>query len=472
MTVVTRFAPSPTGFLHIGGARTALFNYLFAKHHGGKYLLRVEDTDKKRSTETAKKAILDGLDWLGLLPDGNCPIVYQSQQAERHVQIAKQLVDSGHAYYCYCTPEELLEMRQTAKQQGRPTAYDRRWRNDQETGGERPQIPTNIDPVIRIKMPITGETVINDLVQGTVTISNEQLDDFVILRSDGTPTYMLSVVVDDHHMGITHIIRGDDHLTNAFRQYHLYQACGWNIPEFAHIPLIHGPDGAKLSKRHGALGVDAYRDELGYLPQAVNNYLLRLGWSHGDKEIISPEQAIQWFDLSGVGKSPSRFDFDKLNNLNAHYLKSTSDQDLVALIEPQVGTLSPHIRERLVRGMKLLKQRVKTLPELVQSCQFYIHPVSYPLQGKASKMMNAESPALCADIAQHLSEVSLWDAKTIGQALKSFAESKGVGFGKIGQPTRAAVSGTPQSPDLAEMLAVFGKDETIARLRAVPKKPV
>lgn len=465
--VVTRFAPSPTGFLHIGGARTALFNYLFAKRHGGTYKLRIEDTDTKRSTQQATDAILDGLGWLGLLPDDNHPTVYQSQNANRHAEIAHKLLESGHAYKCYCTPDELDEMRKIAREQGRPTAYNRRWRDRPDS-----EAPTDVPPVIRIKMPTNGQTTLNDLVQGTVTTPNEQLDDFIILRADGTPTYMLSVVVDDHDMDVTHVIRGDDHLTNAFRQYHLYQACGWDVPEFAHIPLIHGPDGAKLSKRHGALGVDVYRDELGYLPTAINNYLLRLGWSHGDDEIISHQQAQQWFDLSGVGKSPSRFDYEKLDSLNAHYMTQTDNAELVALITPQLPPLTPELNDRLIRGMDGLKPRVKTLCQLVDSCQFYIQPVSYPLTEKSAKMMNADSPALCADIAKHLATLSQWNAETIGNALKSYAESQGVGFGKIGQPVRGAVSGTPQSPDLAEMLAVFGRDETLNRLKSVPQNPV
>ena len=468
MTVVTRFAPSPTGFLHIGGARTALFNYLFAKHHGGTYLLRVEDTDKKRSTSDAKDAIIDGLGWLGLLPDDNNPIVYQSENIDRHAQVAHDLVEQGHAYYCYCSPEELEQMRNHAKEQGHPTAYDRRWRDRDPADA-----PTDIKPVIRIKMPTDGETVIDDLVQGTVTMPNEQLDDFVILRADGTPTYMLSVVVDDHDMNITHIIRGDDHLTNAFRQYHLYRACHWDVPAFAHIPLIYGPDGAKLSKRHGALGVDAYRDDMGYLSDAICNYLLRLGWSHGDDEIISRDQAIGWFDLDGVGKSPSRFDFDKLANINAHYLKNCDNPMLLSLLLEKLDTTpNDTVKDRLLRGMDGMKDRVKTITELVDYCQFYIDDVQYPLTGKAVKMMNADSGALCGEIADYLDTISTWDEATIENALKQFAEQKELGFGKIGQPTRAAVSGTPKSPDLAQMLWAFGKEEVLKRLRAVPANPV
>ena len=472
MTVVTRFAPSPTGFLHIGGARTALFNYLFAKHHGGKYLLRVEDTDKKRSTDDAKDAIIDGLGWLGLLPDDDNPIVYQSQNAQRHAQIAHDLVASGHAYYCYCSPEDLEQMRSEAKIQGRATSYDRRWRDRDPS-----QAPTDVKPVIRIKMPTQGETVLTDLVQGPVTMPNEQLDDFIILRADGTPTYMLSVVVDDHDMAVTHIIRGDDHLINAFRQYHLYKACGWDIPEFAHIPLIYGPDGKKLSKRHGAIAVDVYRDDMGYLADAVFNYLLRLGWSHGDDEIISHSQAIDWFGLDNVGKSPSRFDFDKLANVNAHYLKNSDNETLLSLLLAKLGQnldtpINDMAKDRLLRGMDSMKDRVKTIAELADYCQFYIHDVQYPLQGKAVKMMNEDSKFLCAEIADHLESITPWDEETIGHALKAFAEQKDLGFGKIGQPTRAAVSGTPKSPDLAQMLGVFGKDEVVKRLRAVPQNPI
>ena len=313
MTVTVRFAPSPTGFLHIGGARTALFNWLFARHHGGNFRLRIEDTDRVRSTPEAVEAIIDGLEWLGLDWDGE--IVYQFARAARHAEVARQLLAAGHAYYCCCTPAELEAMREQARAEKRSVRYDGTWRD--RDPAER---PPGVAPAIRLKAPQTGATTIHDHVQGEVTVANDELDDLIILRGDGTPTYNLSVVVDDHDMGVTHVIRGDDHLNNAFRQTQIYRALDWPVPEFAHVPLIHGPDGAKLSKRHGALGVDAYR-EMGYLPEALRNYLLRLGWSHGDDEIISTEEAIRWFDLDAVGRAPARFDFAKLGNLNGHYIR-------------------------------------------------------------------------------------------------------------------------------------------------------
>ena len=343
MSVVTRFAPSPTGFLHIGGARTALFNWLYARHCGGDFLLRVEDTDRARSTEEAIDAIFDGLGWLGL--DADAPPVFQSKNQARHVEVAEAMLAEGHAYRCYCTPEELAEMREQAKAEGRRMLYDGRWRDRDPS-----EAPAGVDPVIRLKAPRGGETVIDDHVQGEVRIANDQLDDLVMVRSDGTPTYMLSVVVDDHDMGVTHVIRGDDHLVNAARQTQIFLAMGWEVPAFAHLPLIHGPDGAKLSKRHGALGVDAYR-EMGFLPATMRNYLLRLGWSHGDDEIISTEQAIAWFDLDGIGKSAARFDMAKLTNLNGHYIKETEDGALVALITPHLEaeglSVDPASAERL-----------------------------------------------------------------------------------------------------------------------------
>ncbi|MBT3401187.1 MAG: glutamate--tRNA ligase, partial [Rhodospirillaceae bacterium] len=380
MSVVTRFAPSPTGFLHIGGARTALFNYLFAKHHGGQFLLRVEDTDRKRSTEEAMQAILHGMNWLELNWDG--AETYQSQNADRHREVAEQLVADGNAYKCYCTPEELAEMREIAKNSGGGTRmYDGRWRDRDAS-----EAPAGIDPVIRIKMPLEGETTIADLVQGDVTKANDTLDDFIILRSDGTPTYMLAVVVDDHDMGVTHAIRGDDHLNNAFRQLHLFKACGWDVPEFAHIPLIHGSDGAKLSKRHGALGVEAY-EEMGILPEAMCNYLLRLGWSHGDDETISREQAIEWFNLDAVGRSPARFDMDKLLNLNAQYLKTADADTLAARVLADANaagiTVSPEAETRLVAGMPGLASRAKNTHELFELSHLYLVDAPIEMTEKA-----------------------------------------------------------------------------------------
>lgn len=459
MTIVTRFAPSPTGFLHIGGARTALFNWLLAKHHGGSYRLRIEDTDRARSTQEAIDAIIDGLTWLGLDPDGD--IVFQSQNAARHAEIANDLLAKGKAYRCYCSPDELQEMRDTAKAEGRPMRYDGRWRDRDPS-----EAPAGIDPVVRIKMPHTGETVINDLVQGPVTIQNEQLDDFILLRSDGTPTYMHSVVVDDHDMGITHVVRGDDHLTNAFRQYHVFEACGWDVPTFAHIPLIHGADGAKLSKRHGALGVDAYRDELGYLPEALCNYLLRLGWSHGDEEIISREQAIEWFDLGSVGKSPARFDFAKLDNLNGHYLRGADDARLAELVVNRLGAGDNAVAvQRITDGMPGLKERAKTLVELTENAAFYVTRPTYPLTiPKAAKLLNADGQDRLAAVRKKLAEAASWEAEALENDLRMLSERLEVGLGKLAQPLRAALSGSNASPSLFEVMVVLGKDETLARI--------
>ncbi|MBX6324324.1 MAG: glutamate--tRNA ligase, partial [Rhodospirillaceae bacterium] len=359
MSVVTRFAPSPTGFLHIGGARTALFNWLFARHHGGTFLLRIEDTDRERSTAAAIDAIFSGLRWLGIDWDGEA--LFQSSRASRHAEVAGQLVAAGKAYRCYATPEELAVMRESQRRTGRPVRSP--WRDRDPV-----QVPAGVAPTIRLRAPLDGETVVGDLVQGEIRVDNAQLDDMVLLRGDGTPTYMLAVVVDDHDMAVTHVIRGHDHLTNTFRQVQLYQALGWDIPAFAHIPLIHGPDGAKLSKRHGALGVEAYR-EMGFLPEAVRNYLLRLGWAHGDDEVISTEQAIAWFDLDGVGRSPARFDLAKLTNLNAHYLRQRDPASLLELvlpfIEERLGRpVDAAGRERLLRGLPGLQPRARARVEL------------------------------------------------------------------------------------------------------------
>ena len=391
MTIVTRFAPSPTGFLHIGGARTALFNWLFSRHHGGKFLLRIEDTDRARSTEPAIAAILDGLSWLGLQWDDE--VTYQFARAARHAEVARQMLASGNAYHCYASPEELEEMRAAQKAAGKPMRYDGRWRDcDPRTA------PEGVAPVIRLKAPQTGQTVINDAVQGEVTVENAQLDDMVLLRADGTPTYMLAVVVDDHDMGVTHVIRGDDHLNNAFRQLQIIKAMGWPEPVYAHIPLIHGPDGAKLSKRHGALGVDAYRD-MGFLPVALRNYLLRLGWGHGDDEIISTDQAIEWFDLGGVGRSASRFDMAKLTNLNAHYLRETPDAELLPLVLPLIearigGPVDAAGRERVVRGLNGVKQRTRTLVELADNLVFYARAGAPPIaDDKARAVLTPDAKA-------------------------------------------------------------------------------
>lgn len=464
MTVTTRFAPSPTGFLHIGGARTALFNWLYARHHGGRYLLRIEDTDRERSTTEAIDAILEGLKWLELDWDGD--VVYQSANQARHVAIVNDLLDKGLAYRCYCTPEELAEMRELAKAEKRPMRYDGRWRDRDPA-----EAPEGVKPAIRLKAPQEGETVIQDAVQGEVRIANEQLDDMVMLRGDGTPTYMLSVVVDDHDMKITHVIRGDDHLTNAFRQTQLYQALGWNVPRFGHVPLLHGPDGAKLSKRHGALGVEAYRD-MGYLPEAMRNYLLRLGWAHGDDEIISTEQAIEWFSLDAIGRSPSRFDFGKLENLNGHYMREAEDGRLIDIV-------SPLIEERLGRplddtgsgylraGMDGLKQRAKTLIELADSSLFFFQRPSFPLENqKAAKLLAGDSAALVAEIAATLSGHGEWSAESLQALAREIAEEKELGLGKIAQPLRAALTGSNISPGVFEVMEIFGREETLMRLNS------
>ncbi len=462
--VVTRFAPSPTGFLHIGGARTALFNWLFAKHHGGSYRLRIEDTDRKRSTSEAIEAILDGLDWLGLDWDGD--VFYQSKGAEHHAALARELLAQGKAYHCYCSPEELDAMRQAARAEGRPVRYDGRWRDRDPS-----EAPEGIDPVVRIKMPQEGSTAINDLVQGEVTVGNDQLDDMVLLRADGTPTYMLSVVVDDHDMGVTHVIRGDDHLTNAFRQYQLYRAFGWNVPAFAHIPLIHGPDGAKLSKRHGALGVEAYRD-MGYLPEALCNYLLRLGWGHGDDEIISIAQAIEWFDLDGVGKSASRFDFAKLENLNGVYLREAEGTRLTKLVCERMAaddgqTPDESATNRLRLGIDGLKVRAKTLNELVESARVYTNQRPLTLNPKAQKILSEEAVARLAAVKPSLETLENWDESTIEEAVRTFAESAELKLGNIAQPLRASITGSNVSPGIFEVMAILGKEECLARISDV-----
>ena len=459
MSVVTRFAPSPTGFLHIGGARTALFNWLFARHHGGRFLLRIEDTDRARSTEPAIAAILDGLKWLGLEWDGEA--LFQFARAQRHAEVAHKLLAEGRAYRCYCTPAELEAMREQAKAEGRPIRYDGRWRDRDPA-----EAPPDVKPAVRFKAPQTGETVIHDLVQGAVTVANEQLDDLIILRADGTPTYNLSVVVDDHDMAITHVVRGDDHFNNAFRQTQIYRALGWDVPVFAHVPLIHGPDGAKLSKRHGALGVDAYRD-MGYLPEALRNYLLRLGWSHGDDEIISTREAIEWFDLDAIGRAPARFDFAKLGNLNGHYIKATSDARLVALIAPLIEkslavALDAVARARLEAAMPGLKPRAKTLVELAQIAHFYVAPRPSPVDDKARAVL-APAASLLGALLGELENTS-WDAAALEAAVRKFSEARGMKLGQAAQPLRAALTGSTTSPPIFEVMAVLGRSESLARL--------
>ncbi len=465
MTVVTRFAPSPTGFLHIGGARTALFNWLFAKHTGGTFLLRIEDTDRARSTEPAIEAILDGLSWLGLQWDGE--VTYQFQRAARHAEVARQMLANGHAYHCYCSPAELEEMRATQKAASKPMRYDGRWRD------RKPEdAPADIKPVIRLKAPQTGQTVIKDAVQGEVTVENAQLDDMILLRADGTPTYMLAVVVDDNDVGVTHVIRGDDHLNNAFRQLQIIRAMGWNEPVYAHIPLIHGADGAKLSKRHGALGVDAYRD-MGFLPAALRNYLLRLGWGHGDDEIISTAQAIEWFDLPDVGRSASRFDIAKLTNLNAIYLRDTPDAEILPyvlpMLEAKVGTkLDATVMERVTRGLNGVKQRSRTLVEVVDSLAFYTRSGAQPLvDDKARSHVTPETMAMRAKLAIALeAQTADWSEKALEDAIRRFAEANSLKLGQVAQPLRVALTGSTISPGIFEMLAVLGPAETKARLLA------
>lgn len=465
--VVTRFAPSPTGFLHIGGARTALFNWLFARHTGGKMLLRIEDTDRERSTEPAVEAILDGLRWLGLDWDGE-PI-FQFARMHRHAEVAHEMLRRGNAYYCYATPQELEEMRETALTEGRPPRYDGRWRDRSPD-----EAPSGVKPVVRLKAPREGETVVDDIVQGRVVFRNDNLDDFVLLRSDGTPTYMLAVVVDDHDMGITHIIRGDDHLTNGARQTQIYHAMGWTVPKMAHIPLIHGPDGAKLSKRHGALGVDAYR-AMGYLPEALRNYLARLGWSHGDDEVFSTAQAIEWFDPSDINKGAARFDFAKLEHINAIWLRQTPDDELVA----QIVALVPHLAEaeafrpaldeagqaKLRQAMPGLKERARTLVDLIDGARFIFATRPLALDEKAAQLLDPGARKILADLAARLGALEEWTVEATEAAVRAYAEETGLKLGKAAQPLRAALTGRSTSPGIFDVLAVLGRDESLARIR-------
>lgn len=465
--IVTRFAPSPTGFLHIGGARTALFNWLFAKHHGGKMLLRIEDTDRARSTQEAVDALMDGLSWLGLDWDGE-PIS-QFSRVDRHKEIVDQMLENGTAYRCYSTPEEVDAMREKARAEGRPPRYDGTWRDKGAS-----EAPEGIDPVIRLKAPQDGETVVDDMVQGRVVIPNKDLDDFVLLRSDGTPTYMLAVVVDDHDMGITHIIRGVDHLTNAARQTLIFDANGWDVPKMAHIPLIHGPDGAKLSKRHGATGAEAYR-ALGYLPQAMRNYLARLGWSHGDEEIMSLEDMIKWFGMDAVGQSAARFDFKKLENLNGHYMRATDDAELlehwkVYLAHADDGAavlewLSDAANAQTARtALPGLKERAKTLVELTDSASYLWRQRPLENDEKAIKILTDDARAILGDLNSVLSGVADWEAEPLEVAVKAFAEDKDLKLGKVAQPLRAALTGRGTSPGIYDVLTALGRDESLARI--------
>ena len=462
MKVVTRFAPSPTGFLHIGGVRTALFNWLYAENNSGIYKLRVEDTDLKRSTQDSIEKIYSGLEWLGL--KGNEEPILQSRNILRHIEIAENLVSEGKAYKCYCTQEELEIMRASSRAAGRTRLYDRRWR-DKEPSEE---IKENITPSIRIKMPLEGKTIISDLIQGDVTVINDNLDDFVILRPDSTPTYMLAVVVDDHDMSITHVIRGDDHLNNAFRQYHLFKSCGWNVPYFAHMPLIHGNDGAKLSKRHGALGIETYQD-MGILPEAMKNYLLRLGWSHGNDEIISMNQAVSWFDLASVGRAPSRFDIEKLNNLNSHYIKENTDKFLVDLIIPRIELLlsksiTKSMKQRLLLGMPSLKQRANNINLLAENALFYCQDLPLAFNDKASKFINKNSIKNLKSLGKLLKNQDIWEINQLEVTTKEFAKANEIKLGEIAQPLRAALTGASVSPGIFDIMHALGRNETLSRI--------
>ena len=465
-SIVTRFAPSPTGFLHIGGARTALFNWLYARGRGGKMLLRIEDTDRERSTKEAIDAILDGLKWLELDWDGD--VIYQFSRAARHREVAEQLLAEGKAYRCYATPDQLDEMRKKARAEGRTRLYDGMWRDRDPS-----EAPAGVKPTIRLKAPLTGETVIEDQVQGRVVWQNENLDDLVLLRGDLTPTYMLAVVVDDHDMGVTHIIRGDDHLINAARQKQIYDALEWPLPSMSHIPLIHGPDGSKLSKRHGALGVDAYR-AMGYLPAALRNYLVRLGWSHGDQEIFSTVEMIAAFDLSGIGRSAARFDFAKLENLNGHYIRNSDDQSLVTMLEgvldfvPQGADLKARLnattRAQLLQAMPSLKERAKTLIELIDASYFIFADRPLEIEAKAAVLLTPETRELIGRLRQALETVMPWSVQTTEAAMRAFADANNLKLGAVAQPLRVALTGRTTSPGIFEVLAVLGREECLARL--------
>jgi len=460
--VVTRFAPSPTGYLHIGGARTALFNWLYARHHSGRTLLRIEDTDRKRSTQDAIDKIIEGLAWLGL--DYDAPPVFQSDRAERHAEVAQILLAAGHAYKCFATPEELEAMREHQRANKQPLRYDGRWRDRDPA-----EAPEGAPFVIRLKTPNEGEVTIHDQVQGPVTVKNEEIDDYIILRADGTPTYMLAVVVDDYDMGVTHVIRGDDHLNNAFRQLPIIRAMNaiegnWPDPVYAHIPLIHGSDGAKLSKRHGALGVENYRDEFGILPEALFNYLLRLGWGHGDREEITRTEAVELFDLSGVGKSPSRFDIKKLENLNGHYLREADDARLAALVAERLGEDADV--ELLTRAMPVLKVRAKSLIEVIEGAAFLFAKRPLAMTEKAAALLEGDARTILRVICNALAAQNDWTSEALEATTKALAEEQGLGLGKLAQPMRAALTGTTTSPCIFDVLVLLGRDEALARLEA------
>lgn len=459
--VVTRFAPSPTGFLHIGGARTALFNWLWARHTGGRFLLRIEDTDRARSTQPAIDAILDGMRWLGLDWDGD--EVYQFARASRHAEVAFDLLERGHAYKCFATAEELAEMREQQRAAKLPLRYDGRWRNR-----DPQEAPAGAPFVVRLKADQEGETTIHDLVQGDVTVRNSELDDMVLLRSDGTPTYMLAVVVDDHDMGVTHVIRGDDHLNNAFRQLGIVRAMGWDEPIYGHVPLIHGPDGAKLSKRHGALGVEAYRDEMGILPEALDNYLLRIGWGHGDEELIDRDRAIAIFDVAGIGRSPGRTDQKKLENINGHYIRAADDGRLTDLVAPFLAArlgraLTATDSALLRRSMAVLKPRAKDLLELADGATFLFRTRPLDMEDRALALLEGQGAQLLAAATSALSSAE-WTNDALDRAVRGVAEEAGVGLGKVAQPLRAALTGRTTSPGIFDVLLLLGRDESLARL--------
>jgi glutamyl-tRNA synthetase len=462
MTIRTRFAPSPTGLLHIGGARTALFNFLFARHYGGEFLLRIEDTDKARSTQEAVRVILDGMDWLGLNPDA--PPVFQSTREARHVEVALEMLAQGRAYKCYASAEELRVMRETAQAEGRPPRYDGRWRDLDPADA-----PAGIEPAIRLKAPREGETVVEDLVQGTVRVANTELDDMIILRSDGTPTYLHAVVVDDHDMEISHVIRGDDHLTNTFRQTQIYQAMGWDTPEFAHIPLIHGADGAKLSKRHGAVSILEFREQ-GFLPEALCNYLLRLGWGHGDAEFLSREEQMKLFTLEGVGRSASRMDYAKLTHLNGMWLRGADDARLTADVLARLAAdgvdVSGGAEARILKLMPGLKERAKNLVELKSSAAFLARSVPLPFEPKALGLLTEEAKAMLARLVPVLAATD-FSASAVDAALREFAEAEEKKLGQVAQPLRAALTGSTMSPGIDATLEALGPEESLARLRAV-----
>jgi glutamyl-tRNA synthetase len=459
--IITRFAPSPTGFLHIGGARTALFNWLFAKHNGGKFLLRIEDTDRKRSNDEAISAIFRGMKWLGL--DWDNDAYSQFERRDRHIEVAEQLIHSNKAYHCFCTPEQLNTMRDKAKAAGLSRFYDGTWRDRKQSDA-----PKDIKPVIRLRAPLSGQTKINDAIQGEVTVNNETLDDMILVRSDGTPTYLLAVVVDDHDMEISHVIRGDDHLTNTFRQIQIYEALGWTLPIFAHMPLLHGADGAKLSKRHGALGVEVYQ-EMGFLPEAVNNYLLRLGWSHGDDEIISKEQAINWFDLNRIGKSAARFDIDKLNNLNSYYIKKCDNDRLINLIRPEIseqlaGNMSEESEIRLKNGMPNLKNRVTNIKELANNSLVYCIRRKIEIDQKTAESLDQNSREILLNVRHELTKLETWTEEILTQTIHRISDKTGVGLGRVAQPLRSALCGSLPAPGIFEVMKILGKEETLGRL--------